>query len=93
MRTGRCSVVAEGVMAEFHRDIKDVHGNNDHDSEEGAKILRMLETATKPEVLMAEMSSEQLTSFATYQALTQSDMQKSIEKALNEAGLSRSLGR
>ncbi|CAK9150441.1 unnamed protein product [Ilex paraguariensis] len=89
----RCSVVAEGIMAEFHRDIKDVHGNNDHDSEEGAKILRMLETAAEPEVLMAEMSSEQLNSFATYQAkleaLKQSDMQKSIEKALNEAGLNR----
>ncbi|XP_059668072.1 protein BREAST CANCER SUSCEPTIBILITY 2 homolog B-like [Cornus florida] len=88
----RCSTVAEGIMSEFQRGIKDFNINNDNDSEEGAKILRILESAAEPEVLMAEMSSEQLTYFAAYQeklqAIRQSDMQKSIEKALEDAGLS-----
>lgn len=39
---------------------------NDGNSE-GAKLFKMLETAAEPEVIMAEMSPEQLTSFATYQ--------------------------
>ncbi|KAL7265621.1 hypothetical protein ACSBR1_003414 [Camellia fascicularis] len=88
----RRSVIAEGIMSEFQRGIKEFHTNNDNDSEEGAKILKILETAAEPEVLMAEMTSEQLTSFATYQekleAIRQSDMHKSIEKALEDAGLS-----
>ncbi|KAA8517722.1 hypothetical protein F0562_015219 [Nyssa sinensis] len=88
----RRSVVAEGIMSEFQRGIKDFHINNDNESEEGAKIFKILETAAEPEVLMAEMSSEQLTSFAAYQAKLEatrhSDMKKSIEKALEDAGLS-----
>ena len=55
-------------MSEFQRGIEQRHADNDSDSEEGAKILKILETAAEPEVLMAEMTSEQLTSFATYQA-------------------------
>ena len=55
-------------MSEFQRGIEQCHAENDNDSEEGAKILKILETAAEPEVLMAEMTSEQLTSFATYQA-------------------------
>lgn len=35
---------------------------------EGAKLLMMLETAAEPELLMAEMTSEQLTSLSSYQA-------------------------
>ena len=34
---------------------------------EGAKILKILETSAEPEVLMAEMSPQQLASFASYQ--------------------------
>lgn len=55
-------------MSEFQRGIEEGHTNNDNDSEEGAKILKLLETSAEPEMLMAEMTSEQLTSFATYQA-------------------------
>ncbi|KAK9289849.1 hypothetical protein L1049_008009 [Liquidambar formosana] len=87
----RHSTVVEGIVSEFQRGIKGSCINNDSDSEEGAKILKILETAAEPEVIMAEMSSEQLTSFATYQAkleaIRQSDMQRSIEKALEDAGL------
>lgn len=54
-------------MSEFQRVVKDFHLHND-DSEEGAKILKILETAAEPEVLMAEMSSEQLNSLSIYQA-------------------------
>ncbi|KAK3032866.1 hypothetical protein RJ639_037043 [Escallonia herrerae] len=72
--------------------IKRTYRNNEQDSDEGAKILKILETAAEPEVLMAEMSSEQLNSFSTYQAklesMRQADVQKSIEKALEDAGLS-----
>lgn len=62
----RCTVV-EGIISEFQRDIKGSRNYDDNDSE-GAKILKILETAAEPEVLMAEMSPEQLTSFTTYQA-------------------------
>ncbi|XP_043697660.1 protein BREAST CANCER SUSCEPTIBILITY 2 homolog B-like isoform X2 [Telopea speciosissima] len=87
----RRSMIAEGVMSEFQKDIDCPHRKSE-DSEEGAKILKILETAAEPEVLMAAMSSEQLTYFATYQAkqeaMRQSDMQKKIEKAIENAGLS-----
>ncbi|XP_042510646.1 protein BREAST CANCER SUSCEPTIBILITY 2 homolog B-like isoform X2 [Macadamia integrifolia] len=86
----RRSMIAEGVMSEFQRDFN-CHGKSE-DREEGAQILKILETAAEPEVLMAEMSSEQLTYFATYQArqeaMRQSDMRDKIEKAIENAGLS-----
>ncbi|XP_052172004.1 protein BREAST CANCER SUSCEPTIBILITY 2 homolog B-like isoform X2 [Diospyros lotus] len=88
----RRSVIAEGIASDFQREIKESCIINDNDSEEGAKLLKILERTAEPEVLMAEMTSEQLTSFATYQAklesIRQSDMQNSIEKALKDAGLS-----
>ncbi|XP_022159315.1 protein BREAST CANCER SUSCEPTIBILITY 2 homolog B-like isoform X2 [Momordica charantia] len=86
----RRTAVIDGIVSEFQRGIKSSI-YNENDSEEGAKIFKILETAAEPEVLMAEMSPEQLTSFATYQAkmeaIQQSDMEKSIEKALSDAGL------
>lgn len=39
-----------------------------NDGDEGAKLCKILETAAEPEVLMADMTSEQLFSFSTYQA-------------------------
>ncbi|KAH9736754.1 protein BREAST CANCER SUSCEPTIBILITY 2 [Citrus sinensis] len=86
----RQSMVVEGIVSEFQRGNKDSHILNDSNSE-GAKLFKMLETAAEPEVIMAEMSPEQLTSFATYQAkleaTRQSNMERSIEKALENAGL------
>lgn len=64
----RHSAVVEGIVSEFQREMKGPHTYNDSDSEEGAKILKILEAASEPEVIMAEMSPEQLTSFASYQA-------------------------
>ncbi|TXG58894.1 hypothetical protein EZV62_016723 [Acer yangbiense] len=87
----RRSIIVEGIASEFQRGNKGPNIFNDSDSEEGAKILKILETAAEPEVIMAEMSPEQLTSFATYQAkleaTRQSDIEKLIEKALEDAGL------
>ncbi|XP_059463227.1 protein BREAST CANCER SUSCEPTIBILITY 2 homolog B isoform X2 [Corylus avellana] len=87
----RRATVVEGIISEFQRDIKGSHDFDDNDSEEGAKILKILETAAEPEVLMAEMSPEQLTSFTTYQAkleaTRQANTDKAIEKALEAAGL------
>ncbi|OMO97642.1 hypothetical protein COLO4_14461 [Corchorus olitorius] len=86
----RCSAVVDHVISEYQRGVDSIH--NDSESE-GAQILRILETAAEPEVLMAEMSPEQLTSFATYksklEATRQVEMEKSIEKALAEAGLNK----
>ncbi|OVA07838.1 BRCA2 repeat [Macleaya cordata] len=86
------STIAEGIASELQRDVSSSQSKNDSDSEEGAKIFKILERAAEPEVLMADMSTKQLTSFATYQAkqeaIRQSDMQKKIEKALEDAGLS-----
>ncbi|KAH0987852.1 hypothetical protein GBA52_015029 [Prunus armeniaca] len=87
----RRSDVIEGIISEFQRGLEHSHLCNDSDSE-GAKLLKILETATEPEILMAEMSSEQLKSFTKYrsklEAIKQSDMEKSILKALEDAGLS-----
>ncbi|KAK6943201.1 BRCA2 repeat [Dillenia turbinata] len=63
----RRSAIVEGVVSDFQRTGK-MCTFIDSDSEEGAKIFRQLETAAEPEMLMAEMSSEQLASFTNYQA-------------------------
>lgn len=44
---------------------------NCNDSEEGAKIFKILQSSAEPEVLMADMSSEQLASFCAYQTRQQ----------------------
>ncbi|KAI3776896.1 hypothetical protein L1987_46686 [Smallanthus sonchifolius] len=54
----------EGIMAEFQSGLKCFQIDDD----EGEKISKLLEQAAEPEVIMADMSLEQLTSFATYQA-------------------------
>ncbi|KAK9053973.1 hypothetical protein SSX86_025048 [Deinandra increscens subsp. villosa] len=82
------SSIIEGIMAEFQSGLKCFQIDDD----EGEKISKLLEQAAEPEVIMADMSLEQLTSFATYQAkieaTRQSEIDKLIEKALEEAGLS-----
>ncbi|KAL6520885.1 hypothetical protein OROGR_017454 [Orobanche gracilis] len=87
----RRDVVAEGIISAFQREMEFDDGD-DHENEEGAKLMKLLETAAEPELLMAGMSSKQLTSFASYkaklEATRQSEMQKSIEKAVEAAGLS-----
>ncbi|XP_031738661.1 protein BREAST CANCER SUSCEPTIBILITY 2 homolog B isoform X3 [Cucumis sativus] len=87
----RRTAIIDGIVSEFQRGTKS-NIYNESDSEEGAKLFKILETAAEPELLMAEMSPEQLTSFASYQAkieaIRQSDMEKSIERALADAGLS-----
>ncbi|XP_024011976.1 protein BREAST CANCER SUSCEPTIBILITY 2 homolog B [Eutrema salsugineum] len=87
----RRSALIEGLMCEYQREINGFHSQNDTDSEEGAKVFKLLETAPEPELLMAEMSLEQLTSFATYkakyEAAKQLQMEKSVAKALEDAGL------
>ncbi|KAM0948097.1 putative breast cancer type 2 susceptibility protein [Dioscorea sansibarensis] len=82
----RRSSIVEDVVSK-HQDFT-VNGD---DSEEGAKIFKILQTAAEPEVLMADMTSEQLSSFTEYQAKheanRQSEIHKKIEKALENAGL------
>eukprot|EP00268_Persea_americana_P065099 TRINITY_DN8643_c1_g1_i1.p1 TRINITY_DN8643_c1_g1~~TRINITY_DN8643_c1_g1_i1.p1 ORF type:complete len:867 (-),score=167.40 TRINITY_DN8643_c1_g1_i1:1431-3725(-) len=87
----RRSIIAEGVISELQKDSFGFHSRSDSDSE-GAQIFKLLETAAEPEILMADMNSEQLASFANFRAkqeeINQSDMLKKIEKALDDAGLS-----
>ncbi|XP_023635937.1 protein BREAST CANCER SUSCEPTIBILITY 2 homolog B isoform X2 [Capsella rubella] len=87
----RRSALVEGLVCEYQRGINGVHSQNDTDSEEGAKVFNLLETAAEPELLMAEMSPEQLTSYTTYkakyEAAKQMKMEKSVAKALEDAGL------
>ncbi|KAL3564712.1 hypothetical protein D5086_032758 [Populus alba] len=87
----RRSVTIEGIVSEFQRGMKSSNIYTDIDSEEGAKIFKILETSAEREVLMAEMSPQQLASFASYQskleATRQLDMEKAIGKALQDAGL------
>ncbi|KAL0450971.1 UNVERIFIED_CONTAM: protein BREAST CANCER SUSCEPTIBILITY 2B [Sesamum latifolium] len=86
----RRDIVAEGIISGFQKETE-FNVGYDHESEEGAKLMKLLETAAEPEVLMAGMSSKQLTSFASYkaklEAMRQSDMQISIQKAMEAAGL------
>lgn len=69
----RRSNVIEGIISEFQRGLEHTHTCNERDSE-GAKLLRILETAAEPEVLMAEMSTEQLNSFTKYRAKLEVDL-------------------
>ncbi|URE25430.1 BRCA2, helical, partial [Musa troglodytarum] len=77
---------SEAIMSEQSYVFVDIN-----DSDEGAKLCEILETAAEPEVLMADMTSKQLFSFSIYQAkqkeIRQSHLQKEIEKALKDAGL------
>ncbi|ESQ47359.1 hypothetical protein EUTSA_v10027627mg [Eutrema salsugineum] len=86
----RRSALVEGLICEYERGINGVHSQNDTDSE-GAKLYTLLETAAEPELLMADMSMEQLTSFAAYkskfEAARQKKMEKSVTEALEDAGL------
>lgn len=54
-------------MSSFQQET-DFDVGYDHESEEGAKLMKLLETSAEPEVLMAGMSSKQLSSFASYKA-------------------------
>uniref|UniRef100_A0A1J3K4Y0 Protein BREAST CANCER SUSCEPTIBILITY 2-like protein B n=3 Tax=Noccaea caerulescens TaxID=107243 RepID=A0A1J3K4Y0_NOCCA len=87
----RRSTLVEGLICEHQRGINGVHSQNDTDSEEGAKIFKLLESVAEPELLMADMTREQLTSFSTYkskfEAARQNQMEKSVSKALEVAGL------
>ncbi|KAK4418891.1 protein BREAST CANCER SUSCEPTIBILITY 2B [Sesamum alatum] len=88
----RCNVMAEGIISSFQKETEFSVGY-DNESEEGAKLMKLLETVAEPEVLMAGMSSKQLTSFASYkaklEAMRQSDMELSIKKAMEAAGLNK----
>lgn len=64
--TCRRSNIIEGITSDFQKDSIGSSIENDYDSE-GAKILKMLESAAEPELLMAEMSPEQLALFSKYQ--------------------------
>ncbi|XP_048562011.1 protein BREAST CANCER SUSCEPTIBILITY 2 homolog B-like isoform X8 [Triticum urartu] len=59
----RVSKIAEDIMSE-----QDENCASTDDSEEGAKICKMLEQAAEPEVMMAGLTSEQIISFSSYQA-------------------------
>lgn len=61
----RRSAVVDGIISEYQKESS--YLNYDSESE-GAKIYNMLETAEEPEFLMADMSAEQLNSFAAYKA-------------------------
>lgn len=56
-------------MSEFQRELKSfqVHDGENSD-DEGAKIFQLLEEAAEPELLMADMTFEQLNSFVKYKA-------------------------
>ncbi|XP_074568879.1 protein BREAST CANCER SUSCEPTIBILITY 2 homolog B-like [Curcuma longa] len=81
----RCSI-AEAILAERIDVVADVDSND-----EGAKLYKILETTAEPEVMMADMTSQQLISFSAYKTkqneIRQSDMEKKIEKMLKDAGL------
>ncbi|KAF6146912.1 hypothetical protein GIB67_036631 [Kingdonia uniflora] len=87
----RRSTIAEGVVSDFPNDIFS-YCTDIENASEGEKIFKILESSAEPDVLMAEMSTEQLNSFATYQAkqkaIRESELQKKIEKALEDAGVS-----
>ncbi|XP_045814666.1 protein BREAST CANCER SUSCEPTIBILITY 2 homolog A-like [Trifolium pratense] len=86
----RRSAIVDNIVSEYQKERTGSH-IYDYGDSEGAKIYKMLETAAEPEFLMADMSPEQLNSFAAYKAklnaTRQSQMESSIEKALKDSGL------
>ncbi|XP_078435896.1 protein BREAST CANCER SUSCEPTIBILITY 2 homolog B-like isoform X2 [Wolffia australiana] len=87
LQNQRRLLVAEEIMLKQDKFLEE----NEEDSEEGATIFKLLETSAEPDVLMAEMSSQQLISVSNYQAKkevkSQNAIVKKIEKALEEEGL------
>ncbi|KAL9249956.1 BREAST CANCER SUSCEPTIBILITY 2 homolog B-like protein [Drosera capensis] len=87
----RCSNIIEGIKMDFQRGNGVSYNGHDQAYGEGAKIMKMLDGAAEPEVIMAEMTSEQLASFAAYklkvEETKQMDLNNSIQKALSAAGL------
>ncbi|KAK9154038.1 hypothetical protein Sjap_001518 [Stephania japonica] len=83
--------IAEGIMSEFESNVSTSHCKNESESEEGEKIFRILENAAEPEILMADMSTKQLSSISAYRAKQEerrrSAIEKGIEKALTDSGL------
>jgi len=63
----RRSAVVDNIVSEYQKEITGSH-IYDYGNSEGAKIYKMLETAAEPEFLMADMTPEQLSSFAAYKA-------------------------
>lgn len=62
----RCTAVIEGITSLFQEETNEFQIYDDGSEE--AKIYYMLETATDPEYLMADMTVEQLNSFASFKA-------------------------
>lgn len=63
----RRSAVVEGIISAFKWETN-VDIDYNHEGEEGANIMKQLETSAEPEILMAGMSSKQLSSFASYKS-------------------------
>lgn len=63
----RRSAIVDGIVSE-HQEERWGSRIYDYGDSEGAKIYNMLETAADPEYLMADMSPEQLNSFAAFKA-------------------------
>ncbi|CAH8365458.1 unnamed protein product [Eruca vesicaria subsp. sativa] len=87
----RRSDLIEGLICEYQGGINGVRSQNDTDSKEGAKLFKLLESAAEPDFLMADMSMEELNCFNRYkekfEAAMKKRMEKSLAKALEDAGL------
>ncbi|CAN7084546.1 unnamed protein product [Brassica oleracea var. botrytis] len=85
------SDLIEGLICENQGGINGVDSQNDTDSKEGAKLFKLLESAAEPDFLMADMSMEELNCFNRYkekfEAAMEKKMEKSVAKALEDAGL------
>uniref|UniRef100_M4F7J9 Tower domain-containing protein n=1 Tax=Brassica campestris TaxID=3711 RepID=M4F7J9_BRACM len=84
------SDLIEGLICEYQGGINGVDSQNDTDSK-GAKLFKLLESAAEPDFLMADMSMEELNCFNRYkekfEAAMEKKMEKSVAKALEDAGL------
>ncbi|KAG2314620.1 hypothetical protein Bca52824_017742 [Brassica carinata] len=87
----RRSDLIEGLICKYQGGLNGVHSQNDTDSKEGAKLFKLLESAAEPDFLMADMSMEELNCFNRYkekfEAAMEKNMEKSVAKALEDAGL------
>ncbi|XP_024515241.1 protein BREAST CANCER SUSCEPTIBILITY 2 homolog B-like [Selaginella moellendorffii] len=81
--------IAEDVMANFQSDAEAF--NEDERFHEGAKLYQLLEGASDPEVVMADMTSEDHAALSAYQARklcsSQAAVEKHVQKALEHANL------
>ncbi|KAH9309494.1 hypothetical protein KI387_037405 [Taxus chinensis] len=84
----RTHIVEDIILKAEKENFQSLHDSN---KDEGARLYSVLENASDPELIMADMTSAQLAAFAAYQskreAIRRASIEKNIQKALEDADM------